>query len=155
MPLKVSVLQATLNDLIAAQVANSASSDGAFWNSADSLSLNFFDMIDFVIQPHVVNRLIMEDLDGDEKAAQDIRLMSYEYGLEFNREDDELMDCALQDVRADVMKRVSCTEPGLKYTDIFYCRMSITSWPQNCRRIETTPSEDLDRLQPLVQVHRQ
>jgi hypothetical protein len=109
------------------------------------------DMIDFIIQPHVVNRLIMEDLDGDEKAAQDTRLLSYEYGLEFNREDDELMDCALQDVRAEVMKRVSCTEPGLKNTDIFYFRMSITTWPQNFRRIKTTPSKD---LQLLVQVHR-
>jgi hypothetical protein len=38
--------------------------------------------------------------------------------MEFNGEDDELAECALEDVRADVAKRVSCTERALKYTNI-------------------------------------
>ena len=104
--LQGSSLQSTLEDVIAAQVANS-SSGSTFWKSANGRCLDIFDIIDFVIQPHITNHLIMEDLGKDEKGVQEIRLMSYDYGLLFNQEDDGLTDRALEDVRADVANTVS------------------------------------------------
>ena len=96
---KSSDLKSTLTDIVAAQAANIASGDHAFWKAADSSSLSFFDLVDFVIQPHVVKCLIMEDLKTDETNAEDIRLKSYAYGLEFNKEDDEFADRVLEHVR--------------------------------------------------------
>jgi hypothetical protein len=62
----------------------------------------FLDVIDFIIQRHVVNCLIIEDLGIDEKGVEDIRLKSYRYGLEFNKEDDEFAE------RVHCTRRCAC-----------------------------------------------
>ena len=89
-------LMYTLSDIFTQAVK--ASSDH-FWDGIDGSSLSIFDIIDFVIQPTVINCFIMADLGVKDTEAQENRLRSYGYGLQFNKENEEVEEAALKEVR--------------------------------------------------------
>ena len=64
-----------------------------FWDGATGLSIAYSDFIDFIVLPHAVNYLILDDFDFDISlaAANECRLASGEFGSTFH-DDEALMD---------------------------------------------------------------
>ena len=70
-----------------------------FWDGANGLSIPYSDFLDFIILPHAVNLLIIEDFDLDisEVAANECRLSSGEFGLMYH-DDETLMDEMMMEI---------------------------------------------------------
>jgi hypothetical protein len=60
-----------------------------FWKGADASSVSLKDFLDFVVQPFVATLLISQDLKVGEKEAEETRISSKQYGLQFNFNTDD------------------------------------------------------------------
>jgi hypothetical protein len=70
-----------------------------FWDGANGLSIPYSDFIDYIILPHAVNLLILEDYDLDitEVAANECRLSSGAFGSMYH-DDEDLMDEMMMEI---------------------------------------------------------
>jgi hypothetical protein len=83
-------LRSTLDRFIIFKTDNAKTEDDqAFWKGADGFSIILNDFLDYVLQPHVANLLIMDDLKIMDTEAEETRCMSKKYGLKFNFETDD------------------------------------------------------------------
>src|ERR1700678_226998 len=82
-------LGSTLTTLSSLITQNVSHADFFIWESADASSVSPKDFLDFVVLPFVATLLISQDLKVGEKEAEDSRIKSKQYGLNFNFNTDD------------------------------------------------------------------
>jgi hypothetical protein len=86
-------LGSTLVTLILSKTKDVLHPEFMFWKDADALSVPPKDFLDYIVQPFVATLLISQDLTVGEKEAEETRIRSKKYGLNFNyNTDDGRMD---------------------------------------------------------------
>ena len=86
-------LGSTLATLTSLKTKDVSHPEFMFWKGADASSVSCKDFLTFVVQPFVATLLISQDLNVGEREAEETRIQSKKYGLEYNfNTDDGRMD---------------------------------------------------------------
>jgi hypothetical protein len=101
-------LGSTLVTLILSKTKDVLHPEFMFWKDTDALSVPPNDFLDYIVQPFVAKLLISQDLKVGEKEAEETRIRSKKYGLNFtyNTDDGRMDDITMMNARLGFKDKV-------------------------------------------------